>query len=77
MPYCPNKFNSKTVDAEGSVRGNVCQCEREECALWDTGFQVCGLSRVPIRITDSFIDVQLKKEEIEEKEAGPAPAPAP
>jgi hypothetical protein len=41
--HCPLKFNSKTIDADGACKDNQCQCEREECELWEHLTGSCSL----------------------------------
>jgi len=32
--FCPMKFNSKTLDADGAFRTDQCHCEESDCAWW-------------------------------------------
>lgn len=40
---CPLKFNSNTIDADGNLQENQCQCEREDCELWEANTGTCSL----------------------------------
>jgi len=40
---CPLKFNSNTLDKDGAVLKDQCQCEEKECALWEIYTGTCSL----------------------------------
>ncbi len=40
---CPLKFNSSTLDADGAFLVTACQCEREDCQLWEAFTGTCSL----------------------------------
>jgi len=39
--YCPLKFNSKTLDADGNIKNEACHCEGTDCAWWNERFRMC------------------------------------
>jgi len=41
--YCPMKFNSKTLDANGDLLNNVARCEEAECAWWIPATGSCAI----------------------------------
>jgi len=49
--YCPRKFNSKTLDANGSVKVTTCQCEKEECAWWIRKVGLCAYTDIALSLT--------------------------
>ncbi|MBT9143817.1 MAG: hypothetical protein DDT32_02366 [Syntrophomonadaceae bacterium] len=40
--FCPYKFNTSTLDRDGSCKLNACQCEEEHCALWEPTTGSCA-----------------------------------
>ena len=42
MKICPLKFNSKTLDADGTVKVGVCLCEGEECEFYNYWLGNCA-----------------------------------
>ena len=41
--YCPMKFNSSTLGAEGTPQRSGCQCEEERCSWFNTVLVVCSI----------------------------------
>jgi hypothetical protein len=40
---CPMKFNSKTLEADGFVKKDSCQCDEENCAWWRASTNLCSV----------------------------------
>ena len=40
---CPLKFNSVTLDKDGSWRIGSCDCEKRECGWWNERFEMCSI----------------------------------
>ena len=40
---CPMKFNSKTLEADGFVKRDCCQCDEENCAWWRASTNNCAV----------------------------------
>lgn len=47
--YCPMKFNSNTLDIDGTLREKACQCEQSDCAFWEINTATCGI------VTNAFL----------------------
>ena len=56
---CPLKFNSTTLDKDGTALQNACLCDGEDCALWEEFTGTCALK------TDAY----LKGREVSIREA--------
>lgn len=41
---CPMKFNSKTLEADGFVKKESCQCDEESCSWWRPATNMCAVS---------------------------------
>jgi len=57
ISYCPLKFNSKTIEADGVVGKLTCECEEEKCSWWLANAKCCGIARVAQGI-DVFSSMQ-------------------
>ena len=43
--FCPFKFTNSQVDmTKDLLPTNLCQCEREQCQLWNERFGKCSLA---------------------------------
>jgi hypothetical protein len=40
---CPMKFNSKTLEPDGYVKKDSCQCDEENCAWWRNSTGQCAV----------------------------------
>ncbi len=40
---CPMKFNSKTLEPDGYVKKDCCQCDEENCAWWRNSTSQCAV----------------------------------
>lgn len=40
---CPMKFNGKTLEADGYVKKDSCQCDEENCAWWKPETNQCAV----------------------------------
>jgi hypothetical protein len=40
---CPMKFNSKTLEADGYVKKESCQCDEENCGWWRPVTNQCAV----------------------------------
>lgn len=40
---CPMKFNSKTLESDGFVKKETCQCDEEACSWWRPAVNLCAM----------------------------------
>jgi hypothetical protein len=40
---CPMKFNSRTLEPDGFVKKDSCQCDEENCAWWRPNSSNCSV----------------------------------
>ena len=57
IPYCPLKFNSKTIEADGVVKKLTCECEEGKCGWWLANTKCCAIYKVAQGI-DSALTMQ-------------------
>ena len=55
---CPLKFKSETLNADGGLYNNTCQCEQADCEWWVEYFGKCARA----------VDAYLKGREYQGKE---------
>lgn len=61
ISYCPLKFNSKTIEADGVVRKMTCECEEEKCGWWLANAKSCAVSRVAQGVDSALVMQKLGK----------------
>jgi len=42
--YCPKKFNSSTINPDGTIVMNSCYCETTKCEWWNRYYEKCSIA---------------------------------
>jgi hypothetical protein len=43
---CPLKFNSKTLESDGYVKKETCQCDEDNCSWWRPATNLCAVANL-------------------------------
>jgi len=60
VPYCPFKFNGKTLSEDGVVKKFTCECEESLCGLWNGNKNCCVLLTL-----GEGVEVATRRQELE------------
>jgi len=60
VPYCPFKFNQRTLSDDGVVKKFTCECEESLCAWWNSTKNCCVILTI-----DDGVEVSTRMHELE------------